>query len=294
MKPFRQAILLAAAALAIAAPAQAADDGSDGGDQVIITGGFELGPQQVAGDVVVIDGDVVLAGRVTGDVVAVSGDLQILGTVEGDATTISGRATLGPRSQVDGDLVYSDEEPQLAPGAEIGGEVREEDWSEIGDAPWAIIGAAALWIAVGLSLLVLGVALVAIFPRAADAAYEAADAQIWLVVALGLAAVIGLPLVIGLAAISLVGIPLAIVVGLAVVPLWALGYVTCCYVLGRQIVRDGPHHILAFLAGLGVLRGVALVPVVGAIAWIPAVVVGLGALIVAAMPNSTAAPAKAS
>jgi hypothetical protein len=290
----RRVALLAIASLALAAPAQAADNGPDDDDHVVITGGFALGPQQVAGDVVVIDGDVLLAGRVTGDVVVIEGDLRVLGSVAGDVTTISGRATLGPRSRVDGDLVYSDEEPELASGAVVGGEVREEDWSEIGDAPWAIIGAAALWIAVSVSLLVLGVALVAILPRAADAAYAAADSQIWLVVAMGVAGVIGLPIVIGLAAVTLVGIPLAIVVALAVVPLWALGYVICCYVLGRQIVGDGPHHILAFLAGLGVLRAVALVPVVGAIAWIPAVIVGLGALIVAAMPNGSTAPAKAS
>jgi hypothetical protein len=43
--------------------------------------------------------------------------------------------------------------------------------------------------------------------------------------------------------------------------------------------------VLAFLAGLGILRAIALIPIAGVLAWIPAVIVGLGALVVAAMEN---------
>jgi len=282
-----------AASLSAAAPAFAADDATDPDERVVISGDTVIGPNQVSGDVFVVSGDVAIAGRVDGDVVVIDGDVALRGVVQGDLATIAGKATLGAGSQVTGDVIYSDQRPLVAPGSEIGGEIREEDWSDIGDAPWALIGAAALWIAVSLSLLVLGLALVALFPRTAAAAYAAAESQIWLSVAMGLAAVIGLPLVAGIAFVTLVGIPLAIVVGLAVVPLWALGYVTCCYILGRRMVSEGPNPILAFLAGLGVLRVIALIPIVGAIAWIPAVIVGLGALIVAAMPESAkAAPAK--
>jgi hypothetical protein len=208
-------------------------------------------------------------------------------------TTVAGKATLLPSARVHGDLIYSDEKPVVAPRAEVGGEIREEDWGDVGDASWALIGAAALWIAVSISLLVAGAALVALLPKAADAAHRAAKSQFALTIAMGLAWGIGFPLLAALSFVSLVGIPLGIVVALALVPMAFIGYLVCCFILGRVVTSEETHPILAFLAGLGILRVIALIPIAGSLAWIPAVVIGIGALIVAAMPNGTA-PAKAS
>jgi hypothetical protein len=292
MRALRITLLATIAALFLAAPATARD--SDPDDRVVIAGGTVVPPGVIVGDVVVVEGDVAIGGRATGDVVAFEGDVLVRGIVEGDLTTFAGQAVIGPRARVLGDIVYSDEQPRIAPRAVVGGEVREEDWDDIGDAPWAIIGAAALWIAVTISLLVAGVALVAVFPRALEAAERAFRSQAWLAVAMGIAALIGIPLVIGLAFVTLVGIPLAIMLGLAFLPLAAIGYLVCCFVLGRAVTSEGTNHILAFLAGLGILRAIALIPVLGALAWIPAVVIGLGALIVAAMPEGRAEQPSAS
>lgn len=287
---------LALLSLALVAwPSQAAaQDGcglSDAEDRVVVTGGARVEADETAGDLIVIDGDVDVAGRVAGDVVAAAGDVRISGCVGGDVTTFAGRATLAPSARVEGDVVYSEEQPVIGPGAEVGGEIRDEDWGDIGDAPWAIIGAAALWLAVSLSLLVAGTALVAVFPKAAEAAYEAVRSQGWLTVAMGLAVLVGLPLVAGLAFVTLVGIPLGIILGLALLPLAAIGYLVACFVIGRAVTNQDVHPILAFLAGLGILRAVALIPIAGGLAWIPAVIVGLGALVVAAMPNGSKARA---
>ncbi|HEX6422346.1 MAG TPA: hypothetical protein VFZ79_02645, partial [Acidimicrobiales bacterium] len=62
--------------------------------------------------------------------------------------------------------------------------------------------------------------------------------------------------------------------------IYAIGYVTGAWILGRR-VAGGASPILAFLAGWGILRLLALVPVLGSLAWIAASVVGLGALAVA-------------
>ena len=51
--------------------------------------------------------------------------------------------------------------------------------------------------------------------------------------------------------------------------------------IGRAIVRPPTSRLLAFLAGWGILRAVALVPGLGALAWFGATVFGLGALTVA-------------
>ncbi len=86
----------------------------------------------------------------------------------------------------------------------------------------------------------------------------------------------GLPLLALIALVTLVGIPFGIGLLLALLPLGALGYVTSGWLLGRRLHADG--RVVAFLIGWGILRGVALIPVVGALAFLCAVVFGLGAL----------------
>jgi hypothetical protein len=263
---------------------------SDSGDHFVLTGGFALLPGQAAQDVVVVDGDVRISrgARVQGSLVAGTGDVLIAGTVEGDVRTIGGRARLLPGARIQGDLLYSDEQPIVAPGATVEGKIRHQSWSWSGGWGWAIVGAAALWIAMTASLLVAGIALVALLPGAAEAARRAARSQFALSLAMGIAWGIGFPLLAGLSIISLVGIPLGLVVGLALIPMAFVGYLTASFVLGRLVTADTAHPILAFLAGLGILRALALIPVAGALVWIPAVVIGLGALIVAAMGQGEA------
>jgi hypothetical protein len=263
-------------------------------DHIVIAGGFELPSRGRAEDVVVIEGDVLVEGTVEGDLIAVEGDVTIAGgTVEGDLTTVAGRGLLERGASVEGDLLYGDEEPEIS-SATVVGEVRDEGWSDIGDAPWGVIGAVALWVAVTVSLLVLGVTAVALAPRVAEAAHHAADSSLGAAIGLGFAALVGLPLLAALALVSVIGIPLGIGILLALIPLAAIAYVTTSFVLGRAIVPAGVHPILAFLAGFGILRAIALIPFAGALVWLAAVVLGLGSLIVAGWRGGPAGEAEAS
>ena len=287
--------LSVAALLAVPAgsAAQTACGVSDPGDRFIVSGDTTVTPDDPVGDLTVLDGDVKLIGPVSGDVFVASGDVIVRGCVGGDVTAITGKLTLLRGANVGGDLIYSDERPLIGPGAEVGGDVREENWDDLGDLPWGWISAVALWIAMTVSLLVSGTALAGIFPGAADAITREARSQPWLAVAMGLAAVIGLPLLSGLAFVTLLGIPLSIVIGFAFIPLAWLGYLIASFILGRIVTNEGVHPILAFLAGLGILRALALIPIAGALVWIPAVIFGLGALIVAALPElGRSGPAK--
>ena len=60
--------------------------------------------------------------------------------------------------------------------------------------------------------------------------------------------------------------------------------------------REPTAWVLAFLVGWGILRVLALIPILGGLVWFAAVVFGLGALVVAiwrARTTSRAAPAAA-
>src|SRR4029453_15535077 len=155
------------------------------------------------------------------------------------------------------------------------GEIQKEGWTDsLGLFPF--IGAFLFWLAIGISAAVLGILLLLIAPRAADAVFAQAQQRIGPTIAIGIAILIVLPLFAGLAAVTLVGLPLAIGIGLALLPLGAIAYVTAAWALGRAIVKPPRGRILAFLAGLAILRALALVPILGLLVGLVAVIVGFG------------------
>jgi cytoskeletal protein CcmA (bactofilin family) len=247
---------------------------------VVITGPVTVDRGDTADDVVVVDGPVSVAGRVRGDLVVVSGSLRISGTVDGDVVTFADRAVLAPGARIGGDLKYGDERPRVPDGATVEGSIDKMNIDEITD-PVGFIGAAALWIAVSVSALVLGLLLLWLAPRALDSAFAAASTRIGPAIGWGLLLFFGLPILAVIALVTLVGIPLGVALLLALLPLYAIGYTTSAWLLGRRLVGPPRGRVLAFLAGLAVLRLLAIIPVVGGIVWFAATVVGLGALMVA-------------
>jgi cytoskeletal protein CcmA (bactofilin family) len=263
-------------------------------DHVVITGGAVVGPRQTAGDVVVIDGTVTIAGHVTGDVVSIAGPVRVTGRIDGDLIAIADRAVLGPSARVGGDLRYGDERPVLARGARVSGKTSKEDWADATHG-WGWIGWLGWWLAVSISSLIVGAALVWLAPGALRAADRAIRDRPGAAVAWGLGIAIGAPLLAVLALVTLVGIPFGIGLLLAAIPALAVAYATAAWMAGRRLLGDrATSPWAALFAGWGLLRVLALIPVLGGLVSLVATVVGLGALAVALWraraPATPAAP----
>lgn len=291
--------------LVLAAPATA-QPGNRGEDRVG-PGPIEVPRgQTVSGDVVAFGGQIRVDGRVEGDVVGLGGPATVGGTVGGDVVALGGPAVLEPGARVEGDViapasparigagarvggdvVHGDEAPDIAPGATVGGGVQRAGAERFGPAfgLLGLVGPAASGIrligswGVGSAVsLGLGLLLLWLGPVAARRGYEAARTETGEVVGAGLAFVFGLPVLAALAIVTLVGIPLGVVLALAIVPLFALGYAAGAWLLGRTLVGPPRSPYLALLAGWGILRLVALVPLAGWVAWVGATLLGCGAL----------------
>ena len=270
------ASLFAALALLVVFPGVAAADDGDDDTIVVITGGATVAEGETVDGVVVVDGPVRIDGTVDGDVFVISGDTEISGEVTGDVTVLAEPAVINSGARIGGDLRYGDEEPDIASGARIDGEVSDEDWSDL--RPAGFIGWAVFWLALALSSLALGLLLLLIAPRAADAAYRQARDGAWESAAAGVAIFILLPILAVLALVTLVGVPLGIGLLLALLPLGAIAYVTTLWVVGRALVKPPRGRLVAFLAGWAIFRAGALVPVLGILVWLAATVFGLGVL----------------
>lgn len=275
--PILAAALLAVAALALPVTAASAATATGGTEAaiVVISGDVDVARGQSVDGVYVVHGDTTIAGETTGDVIVLSGDVIVSGRIDGDLFTAGGTARLLPSAEVTGDVEYGDQHPAIALDARVRGDVSKQDWPEVGGL-FSGITQFLIWLAVTLSLLVFGALLLLIAPRAADSLHTRSRERLGPTIAIGVAIAIVLPVAAFIAAITIVGLPLAIGIGLALLPLGAVAYVVSAYALGRRMVEPPRHRMLSFLAGLGALRIAAYVPILGAVVGIAALVFGLG------------------
>jgi hypothetical protein len=220
---------------------------------------------------------VVLSGRAdvpegeqVGDLVVFHGSSTVDGTVDGSLTAFDAPVTIGgERRRVQTNV----------------------NWEGFG---WA--GRLAWWLAVSVSTLVVGLVLVWLVGRGAARILEAGRTRVGPAIGWGLLVFFGLPILAIIALVTLVGLPLGLGVLAALGLIYALGYGATAWIVGRRVLREPTAWILAFLVGWGILRVLALIPILGGLVWFAAVVFGLGALVVAiwrARTTSRAAPAAA-
>lgn len=262
--------------MAAPAAAQAGSD-TDTDAQVVLTGRAEVRAGERADNVVILDGPAVIDGDVDGAVVALNGDIRVSGTVKEDVVALNGRATLLSGAGVGGDVVSS-EAPEVDPGATVEGETRTVRFSfrALGFFFWL-----AWWVAVTLSLLLIGIVLLALAPAAMAASYAVARGEPGRAIGWGLLVAVGLPVVSILVMLTVIGIPLGVLGLLSAALLYTTGYIVAALALGRTILKEPRSRYLAFLAGLVILRVVGLIPVLGGLVTFVASAFGLGALAIA-------------
>jgi hypothetical protein len=268
---------------AIAAPAlaQSTGDPLDGDAFVVFTGRLDLPSGATASDAIIFDGDATIAGGVSDNAIAFNGDVLVTGRVGENVMALNGRVTLGPGAQVGGDVVSKDP-AVIAPSATVGGDVRSVRSFDVNFEHFTVVSRVLVWLATSISSFLLGLLLILFVPRAADATARTGVDRLGPSIGFGFLVLIGVPFAATVAIGILVGIPFGVGVLLALGLLYWLGYTAGAYTLGRRLVSAPTNRVLAFLAGWGILRLLALIPVAGALVWIAATVWGLGALVLAA------------
>jgi hypothetical protein len=279
--------------LGLATPAWAQDGRADE-EFVVLSGRADVPEGEEVGDLVVFHGSSAVDGTVNGSLVAFDAPVTISGEVDGDVVVFNGRVELRDGANVTGDVV-SRSEPAVAQGATIGGETERIqtnfNWDGFG---W--VGRLAWWLAVSVSTLVVGLVLLWLVGRGAPRIVDAGRTGIGPSIGWGILAFFGLPILAIIALVTIVGIPLGLGVLAALGLIYAIGYSATAWIVGRRILREPTAWILAFLVGWGILRVLALVPILGGLVGFAAVVFGLGALAVViwrARTPSRAAPAPA-
>ncbi|HJS27459.1 MAG TPA: polymer-forming cytoskeletal protein [Actinomycetota bacterium] len=294
----RSSIVVAAAAFAalgVLAPGAAAqdDDGPDTDDQIVITGSLVVPEGETVQHAVIFNGGATIEGTVARSLVVFNGRTEILGTVADDVVVFNGDVILRSGSRVGGDVV-SLQTPQIEEGATVGGSVddlqgRWDYWDA------TFVGRLAWWLAFTVSTLVLGMVLLLLAARGLDAiAIRALRERLGPTIGSGLLVFLALPVVAVLLFVTIVGIPLGLFLLLGLALIYSIGYVIGALALGRLVVKPPTSRYVAFLAGWGALRVLALIPFLGGVVWFVATVIGLGTLWVGARARRTGEVAPAS
>lgn len=266
---------------------------------------------RLLGRTIAIDGDI------EGSLLAAGEAIALAGRIDGDVFIEAESLTVSPDAFVSGDLIYSVDHEIEIPSGVVGGSIVER--VEDGDAVSAEIeqdipaitpqwtdsiglarrGAGSFFV---FSQLVAGLVIFLGFPLLASRLRDTIEERPTSSLGSGLLAFALLIGAIILTAITIIGIPLAVLMALSV-PLiliagYSVGAVGWILLAGRALGRDIPYSIwarlmLALLAVIPVYL-LGLIPLVGWLVGLATTLMGLGALFVSLRtraPDSVVVPA---
>lgn len=264
-------------------------NGSVGEDLVVFGGTLDIGRSAKVGrDLVIAGGTALVAGGIGRKVLASVDTLTIRGPVGGDVQADANTLRLEDGATVTGDVVYSsNSQAFIASGAKVGGKVTRNPTDgrvqRRADPAQQSLDALIGWIRAMVGLFALGLVLVLVFPRFSTATVSTFTSSPWINLGVGVALLIGIPVVL------LIGFVVGLFIGgwwlaLIAAGLYAVAlvvaYVLAALFVGQQgldlVGRHRAHPLLALLAGLAVLTLIGLVPILGGLIALAAVVFGLG------------------
>jgi hypothetical protein len=146
----------------------------------------------------------------------------------------------------------------------------------------ALVRFSLLWFIYSLAAgLFTALILTLLFPRLFHRVTDQGVPRPWAPLATGFVATIVAPFVILLLAVTVIGIPLAIIAALLWIVVLFLSGPVFAYYLGRLILRNSTRPLLIMLVGALVLLVLYFIPIIGFIALVAALWIGTGMLLLA-------------
>jgi cytoskeletal protein CcmA (bactofilin family) len=263
-----------------------AETGTVHGDVSVATGSLTIAGT-VDGSVSAGAGNVLVTetGTVGGDFSVGAGSVEVAGVIGGDAKIGAETITLVPGASIDGGLRYDGDLTHHPADVVKGDVVKDDDLSgNWGPGPMTGFGGFPSWADTVYGLfanLILGAILLLVFPsftrRVADRVAEKPATS----GAIGLLALIGTPILLVLIAITIIGIPLAILgIFVYAFAVW-VGLVYGEYAVGHWLLArsmDEVNRWYALLLGLVLFAALGLIPILGGLLAFVVLLLGLGAL----------------
>lgn len=247
----------------------------------------------VQSDATIFASSIRILGQVGRDIVAGAENINVLGVIGRDAELDGKQVTLAANSRIDGNLVYiSNNQASIDPTAVVVGsttkkapEKRQTEVSPMVAVPFGATVAGAFY---GfLVILVIGLIALWVVPSIFEKASDNLQKQPLQMFGFGILALVAIPVVMLLLVITLIGIPVALMLGAAWF-IWAMiSHAIASLAFGSWISRklnwnSGNQKVIAFVVGLAVISIVSIVPLVGGLVSLVVWLCGFGTIVATA------------
>jgi hypothetical protein len=243
--------------------------------------------------VISLGGDAVLPRGSRNIVVVVAGNIRAAGPIRDDLVALDGNVYLDRRSVVKRDVlsIIGDiyRAPQVRLDGRLGGALHTWDGLSTPNPHRlrsTVTNSVKLGLAAGLALLLVGTCLTIVFPWQVILISSTLRSAPVKSVGAGATALIAFVFLVVPLALSLAGLPFALLLSGAASLAWLFGMTAAAVVLGSALARQGVPLLWATSAGLIVLALVMAIPVVGPLAVTLTGLTGAGALAVALLSRA--------
>jgi len=246
----------------------------------------------VRGDVIAAGGTLIVNGDVGGKVLAAGGEIELNGNAT-NALVTGGTVRIGEDAVIERDAFISAGDVTNA-GSVLGnltvsagtfsntGTAGNVTFEEQQDPGPAVPGIFSILIAIGF--LILGLLLIRGFPDLFLAVVRQVERSPVILTIIGFVAIIVSAIVLFIVAITIIGLPLALVGGLLFIVALMLSSLFVAYALGDVILsrtRWRPGRAWIFVLGFVILQILIFIPFLGAIVQVIAVSLGYGGILYA-------------
>jgi len=232
-------------------------------------------------NVKIAGGAVSVQGRVERNLKLAARDAQIASEIGGSVDARVENLKLLPGAVVRGDLVvYGPKEPEISPQAQVLGRVEyhKQEWKRSGVGEWLW-----RWVWTSLAMLIVGFVAIAVSPLWANRVSAMITGKPWSSILTGLACWLLAPLAVVLLLVTVVGIPLAVILLALYVIALLLSGVFVAYLVGgwllERLKRPQSTPYMRMAVGAIAVGACMSLPLVGWLAQLLALLIGLGAIV---------------
>ncbi len=253
---------------------------------LIAAGGTIQVNAPVGADIIAAGGEITVHTDVSGKILAVGGVVDINGSSSNVAVS-AGTVHLQDRTLIQGDALISSSHYQTNGTDDQREQIPEQQRNTAPPFDFHSIEAAiqgilfVLWILFNLGMLILGLILIKLLPGPFETIAESLREKTIISLVVGVSGCI-VGIVGGMVlAFTIIGIPIAICIGLLLFAGWILSPIVTGAALGRVIsgfIQREFRLTWAFILGFVVLAIIFLIPVIGFIAKILTLFIGIGSL----------------
>ena len=260
-------------------------------ESLTAAGGMVVVNAPVAGDVIAAGGTLILNGDVGGKVLAAGGDIELNGNVT-NALITAGTVRIGKNAVVQRDAVISageiTNEGSVLRNLTVSGDTFNNPGTagnvtyEKPEEPGLLSDIISFLFAIGF--LILGIFLIRSFPGMFSAVVGQIEKNPVILTILGFAAIVASVIILAILAITIVGLPIALVAGLLFAAALMISSLFVAYALGDLIashVRWTPGRTWIFILGFVILQILLFTPLLGTIVQVVAISLGYGGILYA-------------